>query len=204
MAAEGSQEQPPSSGQIFTKPVTDMRASLSRNVRGGCLSFSDAASHVAGPRAARSRACSMFRPLYRLLSAVRNVCKRLFLSLTRRRKGSVLPVASDPPRPHPKLSTCSIAGIGDSAPRDARKQRHTERFLRRSKRFHATRSCFNPSIAQMEYSKSGVLRNEDFRRAVRSRTVDSVASTATCVSDDGTHQGPFKCDSDTQERGNVQ
>ncbi|KAI0730511.1 hypothetical protein C8Q76DRAFT_715004 [Earliella scabrosa] len=89
----------------------------------------------------------------------------------------VLPTIAPHASPHR-----SIAGAPDASP--CKKRHHTDRFIRRSKRFNTTRRYFSPSIAQMEYTKPGVLRNEEFRRALRSRTVDSVSSTATLVSDD--------------------
>ncbi|KAI0737366.1 hypothetical protein C8Q80DRAFT_331501 [Daedaleopsis nitida] len=64
-----------------------------------------------------------------------------------------------------------------------KKRPHSQQFLRRSRRVLYTRFELSRPVAQMEFSKCGVIRSADFRRIARGRTVDSTASSATCVAD---------------------
>ncbi len=65
-----------------------------------------------------------------------------------------------------------------------RRNRHqSEQYARRNKRYLTARNLSVLSVVQMEHRKSGVLHSDDFKRALRTRTYDSMLSGSTCVSE---------------------
>lgn len=78
-----------------------------------------------------------------------------------------------------------IPHLGDApiVVRNTRERQQSDQYVRRNKRYLATRHLSMPSVAQMEYRKSGVMHSVDFKRALRTRTYDSVLSGSTCVSE---------------------
>ncbi|KAI0794651.1 hypothetical protein C8Q74DRAFT_1215887 [Fomes fomentarius] len=64
-----------------------------------------------------------------------------------------------------------------------RKRHQSEQYARRNKRYLAARNLSVLSVVQMEHRKSGVMHSDNFKRALRTRTYDSVLSGSTCVSE---------------------
>ncbi|KAI0794647.1 hypothetical protein C8Q74DRAFT_588018 [Fomes fomentarius] len=98
---------------------------------------------------------------------------------------SAVPVTVSTAGIPPPLASRSLHHLGDHANvfRNPKKRRQSEQYLRRSKRYFAARGLSSTSIPQMEHKKCGVMRSDDFKRALRARTYDSVLSGSTCVSE---------------------
>lgn len=73
----------------------------------------------------------------------------------------------------------------------AKKIHTAKKFKRRTKRYLAARSYDLSIAATMKFRKDGIIRSNDYKRALLTRTIGSISSSSTFISSGGSNTLPL-------------